>query len=180
MRFAHALAFLLAALLLCAGCAKKQITKAETRPSDELMNPFTANGAEEADAELRDAILALRRVHFGFDSIALNDVSQSALQEAASKLKPKDTVHLWVEGHADERGETEYNVSLAEKRAKVVQEYLSRLGVQPDRLHVLSFGEEKPLVALPTTEAYATNRRVDFRLMKGDIEIVLQESPTVH
>lgn len=177
MRLAHALLVLLAAALLCAGCAKKQITKTEQASSSagDLLDPF----AEEADSELRDVILALRRVHFGFDSVELNEVSRSALEEAASKLKPKDAVHLWVEGHADERGETEYNVGLAEKRAKVVQDYLARLGVAPDRLHVLSFGEEKPLVDRKTDEAYAANRRVDFKLMKGDIQIVLEPAPVV-
>lgn len=170
----------LTATLLCVGCAKKQVTKPDTaEASATLLEPAEQSGTEEADPELREAILALRRVHFALDSAELNEASQAALKEAAAKLAPRETVHLYVEGHADEQGQTEYNLTLAEKRAKVVQEYLSRLGVQPERLHVVSYGEEKPLKQGSTPDAYAANRRVDFRLMKGDIEIVVEETPTV-
>ena len=136
------------------------------------------DGEEVAEGDVRDAILALQRVHFALDSSDLNEPSQQALTEAAAKLKNQQEVHLYVEGHADAQGETEYNLQLGEKRAKVVQQYLSRLGVAPERLHVVSYGEEKPLTSADTSAAYAQNRRVDFRLMKGDVEMVLESSPT--
>lgn len=181
MRRNIALAILAAGLIPFTGCSKKQVKKDEqvATTTQVASADADADGEEVAEGDVRDAILALQRVHFALDSSDLNEPSQQALTEAAAKLKNQQEVHLYVEGHADAQGETEYNLQLGEKRAKVVQEYLSRLGVAPERLHVVSYGEEKPLAAADTSAAYARNRRVDFRLMKGDVEMVLEPSPPV-
>lgn len=173
-------------LLLCVvvlpACKKKNVK--DDQPTEEITAPADfkepdSSGQEVAEGDLRDAILALRRVHFGFDSAELTEDSRTALTEAAGKLADKSAVHLYVEGHADSAGETEYNMTLGEKRAKAVSEYLEKLGVGGDRLHIVSYGEEVPLKEGGSKEALAANRRVDFKLMRGEIELVLEESAVV-
>lgn len=177
-----ALALLLAAVSIT-GCKKKNVT--DTAPVEQQMATTDGDSEEAktdselAEGDVRDAMLALQRVHFGFDSADLTEDSRSALSEAGQKLADKAAVHLYVEGHADAAGETEYNMTLGEKRAKAVSEYLEKLGVAAERLHIVSYGEEVPLKQGATKESMAANRRVDFKLMRGDIELVLEESKPV-
>lgn len=138
-------------------------------------NPKT----EPAEGELRDVLITLRRVHFQLDSTELTEDSRAALSEAGPKLARHPDVHLYVDGHADERGTEEYNVALSERRARAVSDYLVRLGVAQDNLHIVSFGEGQPLVNQSDSVALAKNRRVDFRLMRGDIQLVVEESDLV-
>jgi peptidoglycan-associated lipoprotein len=167
------------------GCKKKQQVAddqpTEQTPPTKLAEPADKEEGETepAEGDVRDAILALRRVHFGFDSADLNTDSRAALDEAADKLKDEVEVHLYVQGHADHAGETEYNMTLGERRAKAVSDYLADLGVNRDRLHIVSYGEEKPLAQGETSQAMAKNRRVDFRVMRGEIELVVEEGATV-
>lgn len=172
----------LAATIALVGCKKKNVQDqmpTEQNGAADLMEPDQNAGTEVAKGDVRDAMLALQRVHFGFDSAELSEDSRSALGEAAHKLSDKAAVHLYVEGHADSAGETEYNLTLGEKRAKAVAEYLENLGVAADRLHIVSYGEEVPLKQGTSKDAMAANRRVDFKLMRGEIELVLEDSPTI-
>lgn len=163
--------------LLAASCAK--------RPGPLNWKPDTNYALLDVDADaferqqLEDALLSLRRVHFGYDSAELTPESREALVDARAKLGDNPKVNLFVEGHADERGSTEYNIGLGEKRANAVTNYLAALGVDRARLHVVSYGEERPLIEASTEAAWAKNRRVDFRIMQGDIEIVVREGDTV-
>lgn len=140
----------------------------------------TAASTETATGDLRDALLSLQRVHFALDSYSLSDEARTALDEAANKLRGHADVALYVQGHADERGTAEYNLGLGERRGRAVADHLVRLGIGADRLSVVSYGEELPLVAGSDQSALAANRRVDFRLMRGEIQIVLEESARVN
>lgn len=177
-----AVVVVLAASVSSVGCSAEK--KADTPPTEQVVasqaegSAPKPSGTEEADADARDALLALQRVHFGFDKAELSEDSRQALTEAAAKLKDRAKVHLYVDGHADEMGTTEYNLQLGEKRAKAVSDFLQRSGIAADRLHIVSFGEEQPLAEGSDRAALAANRRVDFRLMRGDIELVLEDSPT--
>ena len=172
-------------LMFLPGCGSKSKAKpkdptsarldAEKPAADTDGNPKT----EPAEGELREALITLRRVHFQLDSTELTEESRAALSEAGPKLARHPDVHLSVDGHADERGTEEYNVALGERRARVVSEYLVRLGVAQDNLHIVSFGEGQPLVNQSDSVALAKNRRVDFRLMRGDIQLVVEESSLV-
>lgn len=175
----------LSALLSLTACKKKNV-KADTLPTEETATVVEDTSAqndaastEVAEGDLRDAMLALQRVHFGFDSAELTPASREALTEAAQKLANHANVHLYVEGHADAAGETEYNMTLGEKRAKAVSAYLEKLGVVAERLHIVSYGEEVPLKQGATKDAMAANRRVDFKLMRGEIELVLEDSAPI-
>lgn len=148
------------------------VTK-EKNPTQE------ATKVVEATGDMRDILLALQRVHFAYDTDELTEPSREALDEAAQKLNKHDAVELHVEGHADQRGTEEYNIALAERRARAVTKYLGRLGVTESRLHPISYGEDRPIVEGEGREAMATNRRVDFRLMKGNVRFVLKEGTRV-
>ena len=160
------------------GCKKQTKKLTWTPPPDRsLLAPESDD--ELLETQLREALVTLKRVHFALDSTELTAQSREALEEAREKLGDRDDVHLYVEGHADSQGSTEYNIGLAEDRATVVCDYLARLGMSPDRLHVVSWGEEKPLVEGNDERAHAMNRRVDFKVMKGNVEIILEEGVTI-
>jgi peptidoglycan-associated lipoprotein len=100
------------------------------------------------------------RVFFDFDSAQLSDKARELIRAHADYLKANPDIQVTLEGHADERGSREYNLGLGERRAKSVRRILLVHGVASDRLEVVSFGEEKPLVEGHDEEAYARNRRV--------------------
>ncbi len=133
------------------------------------------NALERQAREIKEAVMALRRVHFAHDSAVLPVESRNAIADAASKLVKYPEVVIYVEGHADQRGENEYNIALGEKRAEATVAYLKHLGISADRLEILSYGEERPLFQGETQIAYAMNRRVEFRLMKGDVELIVED-----
>jgi peptidoglycan-associated lipoprotein len=139
----------------------------------------TPASVEEATGDLKDLLLALRRVHFGFDTDTLSDGGKKALTEAAEKLEALPKVALYVDGHTDERGTTEYNMSLGERRAQTVVAYLKNLGIQPERLRIVAFGEETPMASGSSDVDLAKNRRVEFRIMRGDVQFVLEEGELV-
>jgi peptidoglycan-associated lipoprotein len=71
---------------------------------------------------------------------------------------------LLVEGHCDERGTDEYNLAIGERRALAVRRYLVALGVAADRVHTISYGEEKPADPASAESAWAKNRRAEFKV----------------
>ena len=76
-----------------------------------------------------------------------------------------------LEGHADERGSTEYNLALGSRRAESVRDFLSGFGISADRLMTTSFGEERPLVSSSDETSWAQNRRVEFSITGGEIVV---------
>src|SRR5690606_19761845 len=119
--------------------------------------------------------VVLRRVHFAYDSANLLPAAREALRTAAGPLQRHSEVHLYIDGHADQRGTDGYNRKLGERRATAVADALAELGVARDRLVVTSLGQDAPLVGGRGVLALATNRRVDFRLMRGEVNLVLEE-----
>ena len=71
-------------------------------------------------------------------------------------------VEIQIEGHCDERGTLEYNLLLGERRAKAVKAYLVQRGVQPEVLHTISYGEERPIDPEGSDVAFSKNRRAQF------------------
>lgn len=147
--------------------------------NDQDTPPPAEERTEPATGDLRDALIILERVHFPLDSTELPEEAREALAEAAPKLAKHPDAHLYVDGHADQRGTEEYNVALGERRARAVSDYLGRMGVSPENLHIVSFGESRPVSERDTNVAMAKNRRVDFRLMRGDIRLVVEEGTLV-
>ena len=108
----------------------------------------------------------LSAVQFAFDS-ALVDTSERAKAEAAaSYLKANAGTFVTLEGHCDEQGSAEYNMSLGERRAQAVRTYLMNLGIDSTRIQTKSFGKEKPKDPGHDEKAWSVNRRVEFVVMK--------------
>ena len=101
-------------------------------------------------------------VFFALDSETIDAEGQAALQNNAQILKQYSTWVLTIEGHCDERGTPEYNLALGERRAMAARDYLVSLGITPDRLKTVSYGNEFPFDPADSEEAYAKNRRAHF------------------
>lgn len=123
--------------------------------------------AAEEEKELQEMKQKLQqRIHFAFDSYELRPEARDVLREKAKLLKNNHDLQIVIEGHCDERGTAEYNLALGERRARAAYEFLILLGVDPDRLSIISYGEERPLERASTEEAWAKNRRAEFRVFR--------------
>jgi peptidoglycan-associated lipoprotein len=107
-------------------------------------------------------LLAKRRVYFAFDSSAVDEENRAIVEAHAAYLAANKNVKVVLEGHADERGTREYNLALGERRAQAVERMVKVLGVTPDRIKNVSYGEEKPVAMDHTEAAWALNRRVEI------------------
>jgi len=132
-------------------------------PPQQVQKPLTE---EELFArktlDQLNAEAPLADVMFDYDQFAIRDDQRAALQRNADYLRRWTSVRVSVEGHADLRGTTEYNLALGERRGNAVREYLTGLGIAADRFAVSSKGEETPLCTEDTEACHARNRRVHF------------------
>ncbi len=104
-------------------------------------------------------------VYFDFDRSSVRAAERVRVEEVAAYLKGKPREMVQVEGHCDERGTEEYNRALGERRALAVREYLINLGVEPERVHTISYGEDRPAEIGSNESAWAKNRRGEFILL---------------
>jgi peptidoglycan-associated lipoprotein len=119
-------------------------------------NDTTGDGdtGEDVVCEKRSA-----RVQFDYNMSDLRPEGRAVLDTLARCLTKNAEWKITVEGHCDDRGTPEYNLSLGENRAKSVKKYLTALGVDDKRVRVVTYGEEKPLDPSQTEDAWAKNRR---------------------
>jgi len=131
-----------------------------------------ANARAQAEAAARAnelaATLGIKTFYFGYDDANLQDNAINSLQAHAAYLSKNSAARVQVNGHADERGTREYNMALAERRAKAVAAFLTGNGARGSQLEVVSYGEEKPAVAGEGEEAWAKNRRVELEYTAGN------------
>ncbi len=107
-------------------------------------------------------ISGLSTIFFEYDQARLTESAKSALKGNADWIRNNPKVTIQIEGHTDSRGSTEYNLSLGERRAKSVRQYLEGLGIESRRMTVISYGEEKPLAQGDGEAAWSKNRRANF------------------
>lgn len=107
-------------------------------------------------------IAPLERIYFDFDDYSIRSDQRDKVRKAAEWLKGNSTLRIRLEGHADERGPEDYNMSLGLKRARSVKEMLVTLGIAAERLELRSYGEEMPADPGHNEDAWAKNRRVEF------------------
>jgi peptidoglycan-associated lipoprotein len=120
--------------------------------------------AEREAAERAAAAANLPRVlYFDFDSFLLRAEDKPALEGHARLLAAQRDKRMSLEGHADERGGREYNLALGQKRAEAVARALELLGVNPNQVEPVSFGEERPADPASNEAAWAKNRRVELK-----------------
>lgn len=115
---------------------------------------FARKTLEELNAER-----PLGDVFFDYDQFTLRDDARGVLQRNAEWLRRWSSTRITIEGHCDSRGTSEYNLALGERRGRVVREYLVGLGVDADRLIVVSKGEESPACFDENETCWQQNRR---------------------
>ena len=107
---------------------------------------------------------AFQKIHFAYDSAELQPADLPNITKVAEYLIQNPQHLLEVEGHCDERGTEDYNLSLGERRAQAIAQALSELGVTANRLATKSMGEKMPIVQGSDKESFAANRRGEFVL----------------
>ena len=147
------------AVLTVVGCKKK--------PPEDIVD--TTDIVQTGDVEpekIPDEVVDLARnfarVYFDLDSSTLSADAKQALDENVRIMQARPDLKLEVQGHADERGTTDYNLSLGQKRAQSVYTYMKTTGVGDSRIKVVSYGEERPLAGGSTESAWSKNRRCEF------------------
>jgi peptidoglycan-associated lipoprotein len=105
-------------------------------------------------------------VYFGFDASALPSAEMAKIETVAAHLMQKTDRVVIVEGHCDDRGSNEYNLSLGQLRAIAIRDYLVQLGIAADRIQEKSYGEEKPADPAQNDAAWAKNRRGEFAIFQ--------------
>ncbi len=103
-----------------------------------------------------------RSVYFDFDSYAVKPEYQATLQAHANYLKANKDRKIKIQGNTDERGTTEYNLALGQRRSEAVRKSLSLLGVADSQMEAVSFGKEKPKAQGSNEAAWKENRRADI------------------
>jgi peptidoglycan-associated lipoprotein len=155
------------------------------KPSASTTYTLTANGAGgSAESSVRISVnvaapvaahqpsleeMFLKEVndaYFDYDSANIRSDAQSALQKSAVFLKSYPAARVTVEGHCDERGSTEYNLALGQRRANAVKQYLLSLGVPADQVATTSWGKERPFCTQEDESCWQENRRGHFSLNK--------------
>jgi peptidoglycan-associated lipoprotein len=137
------------------GALKDQAEKGVSEAADMAAREQAASGAATGDKVIGD-------INFDFDKYSLRPEARDILKGHAAWLAKNKDYKMVIEGHCDERGTTEYNLALGERRAAEAMKYLVGLGVDAERMKTISYGEEMPLDPGHTEEAWAKNRRDHF------------------
>lgn len=159
------------------GCASKAVEEAPAPPPPPPV--ATAPPVEEAPPviEAPPPVFTppdLDPAFFGFDSSILSESAREALDRDAKTLREQSALEVTIEGHCDERGSSEYNMALGERRARAARDYLVASGVAYERIQIVSYGEEQPFDEGHNEAAWAENRRAHFVVRQAE----LGESPT--
>ena len=117
---------------------------------------ITPQVAREAETK---AVPQLGDIHFDFDKSDIRADSREILQKNADWLQNNPDIKIQIEGHCDERGTTEFNLALGDRRAMSTKKYLISLGMSADRIYTISYGEELPIDPNRSEDAWAKNRR---------------------
>jgi len=104
--------------------------------------------------------------YFDFDKANIRADAQSALMKTGDFLRNYPQVKVTIEGHCDERGSTEYNLALGDRRAQAAKDYLVSLGVASDRMMTVSYGKERPFCTEHDENCWQQNRRAHFTMAK--------------
>jgi peptidoglycan-associated lipoprotein len=192
MKLRHAATLLLVLPLAFGGCRKRPATTpapatdsaataSDQARADSIRMADEARRREQEAAErdrierdrersmgpVRETLLDI--VFFEFDSDEITGQAEEKLRAKAEILRANPGLRLRIEGHADQRGSTEYNLALGQRRAESVRAWLSAYGIDESRLNTLSYGKERLLDEGTDDDAYARNRRAEFVITGGQI-----------
>lgn len=126
----------------------RDVRPVETTPVDPLNDP--------------KGVLAKRSVYFDYDSYVVRDDGKAVVENHSGYLNKNKGRKILIQGNTDERGGTEYNLALGQKRAEAVRKSMASLGVAESQMEAVSLGEEKPKAMGTGEAAWAENRRADI------------------
>ncbi len=154
-----------------AGCRSKGGASGQGMAGDDFLDPlgpldgdFSLAPRGEFGTPISD--VRFENVSFAFDSFKVAESERPKIEAVGDYLLANPQVTVVIDGHCDERGSREYNLSLGEHRALAVRAYLISLGVAGDRIHTRSFGQEQPLDPGHNEAAWRKNRRGEFSLFR--------------
>jgi peptidoglycan-associated lipoprotein len=172
------LAFPVGAALALAACASKPIASSATSGpapvvtaaqtpvanagSGNAATPTPLAGATPAWLDPNSPISQQRSVYFTYDNDTLRSQDKAVVELQGRFLSEHPDVHVTVAGNTDERGGSEYNLALGQRRAQSVKNALGLLGVKDAQVEATSYGKEKPKAAGHDEAAWQQNRRADF------------------
>lgn len=171
-------AAVLVVMTACGGSPEPAPTPPPPAPAPTVSRPAPQpSTTDDADAarRAREAELARMRatmaeiVHFDYDRTEIRADSRAILDRKARILRDVPTLRIRVEGHADDRGSTEYNLALGARRAEAVKSYITAAGIQASRIEIVSYGEDRPLERAPSEAAWSRNRRAEFVVTGGSL-----------
>src|SRR5579864_4900944 len=175
---------IIALTLLLAGCPKRPAMTAATAPPPvppaavapptpapapapapvapaPVVPPTTAPAPPAPPKEYR-ANDALKPIHFAFDKSDIRPADAAVLDATAAYLKANPNQLVLIEGHCDERGTSEYNLALGERRAKSAMNYLVSNGIEAARITTISYGKERPICSEHNEACWSQNRNDTF------------------
>jgi peptidoglycan-associated lipoprotein len=177
MRSTHRYLLALAAAAALSACSSVKLDDApvESR-SGAAVVPGNQNAARDAAASSQTRVAPVtatsgdmagmgnipRIVYFDFDSYVVKDEFRPVVEANAKVLTTSPSRKMAVQGHTDDRGSSEYNLALGQRRAEAVVKSLTLLGAKPTQLEATSFGKERPAVQGENEEAWAKNRRAEL------------------
>jgi peptidoglycan-associated lipoprotein len=150
-------------LVLLASCGKKPPPAEEPTPP-VITEPETPPPPEVPEEEVTKKEITqedLLAIHFDFDKYNLRAGDREILNRNALLLKENPSVKIRIEGNCDERGTVEYNLALGEKRARSAKDYLVNLGINSDRISIITYGKERASHCY-NDDCWSKDRRDDF------------------
>lgn len=163
---------LVSSVVLMTACASKvpleEKAKVEEKPVTTTTTAADPNAVKEVKTASVDplndpqGVLAKRSVYFDFDSYVVKDEYKSVVENHSKYLGTNKTRKILIQGNTDERGGSEYNLALGQKRAEAVRKSMGLLGVADAQMEAVSLGKEKPKAAGHDEAAWAENRRADI------------------
>jgi len=159
----------LSSIALLAACATQPTSSKPEDLAEAIQVPYSDVGCQPMplpvqeidELDLPNGPLANKSVFFDFDKYVVRDADKPVAQNHAAYLN-KNSRRILIQGHTDERGGSEYNLALGQKRAEAVRKAMAVLGVAEDRMEAVSLGKEKPKDEGHNEAAWAMNRRVDI------------------
>jgi peptidoglycan-associated lipoprotein len=144
--------------------------RADSLAAQRAADSRDASALQQSQAEMRDALA--QRVYFDFDRDQLRDDARATLDGKAAILLANPGISLVVTGHTDERGTSEYNLALGQRRAAQVKRYLVSKGIGEGRLTTQSLGDSRPAASGSDEAAYQQNRRAEFEVRNAPVALV--------
>ena len=162
-----------AAMVGCSSTKLEEPAPVESRPVAPTQAPVAAAqtapmsdskvATVDLNAQYTAEVASQRAVYFDFDSYTVKDEYRGLVEAHAKRLNYNKNLNVRLEGNTDERGGSEYNLALGQKRAEAVAKSLTLLGVAAGQVEATSFGKERPMDAGHAEAAWAKNRRVDLK-----------------